>query len=842
MDGSRGAKNVPRPQPNAGKLRPGMRKPDPPPVAPASQAASKPAATPPARPAGAASRGGSLKVDEDDPFGMGTAGAVNAIAASLKPEKGRLHKVICPMCEQAGFVPKSAVGKPVRCANEKCLVPVFVAADPDAQTTERRPTRLTDQAEEARRLAEAARPAKRSPMLMYAVIGGITLAVAAGVVTMLNRTPDTSSLNAPITTVNSGDTIDEEELDRIARAKAEADAAAAIAADPRTAINAIVRKMITTARSTNVRDKAVARRMTADVYLRLNDATAAAQELSQLVTVDRSRSFYRVEPLISVYWRTVDSDKEAAQKALADAIAEVPAFARTGRAAAEAALTLAAALVHENRLADAGQLVASRQLDRSTPANRDLMTGFAALYISGRCRDAALPAPAAMDSLRWADPLFTAVAADLAIHQRWAAAMAWSTASRDPRMVADSLVVVSELAATQKAAADVYSKIEAAAQGLDPVSALRVRAAVAAATRDAARLTACNTTLQETPVPNPIPLPTSTELAQQDVPDRTGAVERAAVAAEVARAAAVINQADIAAAALGRMFQELNAAAPPTRAVRTLTNQLAVDESAYRRRIADEMKVSDQTQFEGMFRNYRRHLEQVATAAELRRLQHLVLLARVVRSGGSAAVQQYLAGSTEAAQDVLLDPLCGLTAAAVRMAGGDVPILLQPDASQFLGQPLYDDAQAALALASSLDQTLAFRNERLADGLRALGDTGTASGLPGLRQALVLEVVEFAATESKSPDNVLTAVLALPNEVWREECLFTIALLATRQQREEAVESWQAAQKLKSLEAISMMYGECRALLERPVPAATEDAKEPSASSASGPPADATAG
>ena len=124
MDGSRGAKNTPRPKAGPVVNRPGARKiPEKPatPAAPVAESATPApeAPKPAARPAGGP-RGSRPVVDEDDPFGVGMSSAASqAIQATAKPEKGRLLKVVCPMCEQVGFVPKNAVGKSVKCANEK---------------------------------------------------------------------------------------------------------------------------------------------------------------------------------------------------------------------------------------------------------------------------------------------------------------------------------------------------------------------------------------------------------------------------------------------------------------------------------------------------------------------------------------------------------------------------------------------------------------------------------------------------------------------------------------------------------------------------------------------------
>ncbi len=62
-----------------------------------------------------------------DPLDVKTTLGRNAIPASKQKTKSRPHKITCPMCETVGYIPQSAAGKEVRCANPKCMVPVFVA-------------------------------------------------------------------------------------------------------------------------------------------------------------------------------------------------------------------------------------------------------------------------------------------------------------------------------------------------------------------------------------------------------------------------------------------------------------------------------------------------------------------------------------------------------------------------------------------------------------------------------------------------------------------------------------------------------------------------------------------
>jgi len=64
----------------------------------------------------------------DDPFAIEQAPtSKKVVLCSRKPMKGRLHRVVCPMCDTQGFIPQAAIGRQVKCANTECLVPIFTA-------------------------------------------------------------------------------------------------------------------------------------------------------------------------------------------------------------------------------------------------------------------------------------------------------------------------------------------------------------------------------------------------------------------------------------------------------------------------------------------------------------------------------------------------------------------------------------------------------------------------------------------------------------------------------------------------------------------------------------------
>lgn len=819
MDGSRGAKNTPKPQAGPVKQRPGAKPVVPPPAPPG--APPKPAA--PARPVGGMS-GPKTKVDEDDPFGIGnTAATQTAIQASTKPDKSRLHKVTCPMCEHVGFVPKSAIGKSVRCANEKCMVPIFKATESGEKSVERRPTRLSDEAAAAKKAAETSAPTKRNPIVIYAIVGGVLLALTAGLLSILNRKPDESHLNQPAPYVVGEDTETEEEID--ARLAAEAEAAAkALAAkpNPKAEATAIVKQMIALARQPNLRDKAWARRMTADLYLQVGESTLAAQELKQLVTVDRSKAFYRIEPHVTQYWKHIAAgEAEQAKSELGLALAEQRGIPNIGRAGTEAALSLASALVVDGKVAEAKALVASRRLDTTITANRDTMASVTWFWIADHSRENVIPVPSATDVMMWSEPLNTAVACDLALHQRWTEAIEWAVASDNPGVIAESLTEIATIAGAAKASPAIVDQIAKAIPAAHPVVAVRVEAALAAATKNKSKLDAAIAAMSQLSAPVPVKTPTTQQITDSYGSERNTELLRATAVADVVRAALLCGEPDKAKAALVQLRAELDSAAPPTREIRVLTLEVANKEDAARQRIASDLRTSSSSQVEKAFKEYRRHLVSEGNQsglfiiAEDRRLRAIQLLSRIIRAGGAGIVQSaFQDESTGWANEVMLDDLTGLLAAATLQSKQTLPEVMQPNSQLAMGRIEAGHGALVARIAPALASAWANRDKNLAGGLKAL-EVGSGTELPGLRQAYVDELVANVARSTEDPGYVLTAIGALQNGVWREDAYLIAGRNFANRNLEAAVKKWAATQRMPALEQITLLYGMAQVIAER---------------------------
>ena len=823
MDGSRGARNTPQPKKNPAMGRPGARSLPQKPAAAPPAASPGSSATPAAasggtdkgsgggdkggsKPAGGSKYGSRLVVDEDDPFGIGRSGAAQVIEAALKPDKGRLQKAVCPMCEQTNFVPKSALGKSVRCANPKCMVPVFTAVDPAEAKTERRPARLADEADAQRRAAEEGVPKKRTPVLMYAVGGAVLLAITGLVVTQLNKKPDDSQFvkGQDLSAIQR----QAEEDAAAAAAKAEAEKAAAVAAavNPAQELEDGIRRMIALARS-DMRDKPLARRMTGDLWLRLGRAQEAATEFNQLVVVDKTRSFYRMQPQLARYWRSrASGDVAAAAEALQLSESEVTQrnFPRTGRAATEAALALATVLMAEGRTADAAGLVASRQMDRSIPANLDQACGTAWLFAAAQCRDVGMAPPSVFDVLLWSDPLHTAVATALAARGQWQAAADWSLLAGNGRPAADSLAAVAERAAVA-GATEAATVVEAAVAKLtDRGLQLRVQAAVAAVRKDTAAADACLSGLRALPEVPALTIPDLPVLIQKELPDRSGAINAVLAAGELLRTAVLMKNPAMISAAAAELRRHAASAAPPTAEARTLIGQIRGDESGIRKRIQTELRENDPGRIGTMYRTAMNRAGSLSQTAEDRRSILVITLSRTAAAGGGSALREALREGADLLAEVQLDEQRGLIAIAA-LAGRDPMAefaIAEPGAAAvpvpaMLAPMLVEFGRAAGAAAAREETKPGDALQWLEQGIEPL---------PTLRAALAVEFVERISSKADAA-TALTAVASLRNGLWREEGFEAAGRVLGSRGMGADIRAWSDTSKISPQEQIALGYG-----------------------------------
>lgn len=419
------------------KAKPGT-KPSPKPAASAKAAPGKPAAVekPAAKPAagkpGAPGRPAGTKPGpaDDFPFEAEVPGAKTAIQAMPNPSKGRSVLVVCPMCETEGYIPPTAVGKDVKCANTQCMVPIFKAPAPKVET------------------APPPAPKKKSNLVM---IGGVTVAVVGvvGVAAvflpgMLTQKPKPAVLSEEDKALLSQSSNPKPPPKTTSPTETKTDVPPADVKTPEKEgatdeLLAAVVKQLNDAALMNPpkqRSKPVCRQLAAEACIRLGDLKAASEHLSQLEIVGSNVPYYRIEPNVALFWLNWETDKANAGKILDAALDDTRKLPKIGRHQMEVAGRLAAALVAAGRVKEAQDLLQSHQ----SAENDGQLAARTQIASDGQL--ARMTKTLAV--LPWTRPQAAAATASLMARKQFAAAKTWSEAQSDDEAKSECFAIWAE--------------------------------------------------------------------------------------------------------------------------------------------------------------------------------------------------------------------------------------------------------------------------------------------------------------------------------------------------------------------------------------------------------------
>ena len=257
--------------------------------------------------------------DPDDPFGVSAPVMSKAVALLPKPAKGKLHRIVCPMCETPGFQSKKAAGREVRCANQDCLVPIFTA-----------PPLEGEEAEEAPRVETTVEEKKSGgPLLLYGGVAVVML-VIGGVAWFMNKPPSTAGLDAPyvppVVAGGGGESVSDPGTETPPGTKTEPEPQTPEPAGPSAEeLRAEAIKLMNTValiRDRNSR-KPYCRRMTAEAQALTGDLSGVDTQLQQLdIVAPASLKFYGVPPLVETGWQHLAAGRTAEMNATIKRIQE----------------------------------------------------------------------------------------------------------------------------------------------------------------------------------------------------------------------------------------------------------------------------------------------------------------------------------------------------------------------------------------------------------------------------------------------------------------------------------------------------------------------------------------
>ena len=779
MDGSSGPDATRKPAPVKTKKTP-VRKPQ--------QGAIEKAA-----PAGA-------KEKEQDPFDIASSPqARRAIACSPKRTKSRPVRVICPMCDTRGYVPRTAIGRQVKCSNSTCMVPLFTAPDPHTTKTPASPGRMSDQvAQQEEQLARPARP--RSPTAMYAILGGVLLLAGLALKFYLDREPDDDKFNNPIG-IPLVETVDED-VEQTSREKTPPTAGETL--DKRVIISRLANQMIQSAQMSLNRDKALCRRLTGDAFLRLGDEERARQEFDQLLVVSRQRKlvsdYYRISPLARNFWKAVAlKDQATADDLYSRMKPDAETIPPSGLLAIEAAVKWGAILVQRQELQQAQELTERLKIDDSVRLQVDrLHRGvWAAITVSAAEAEQQSGSPIAQ--LIWTNPVATAIAVELALQKQWEPAISWAELWNDLPVQSDLFAEISRQAVRSTAPSSVIERVQEAAAHTGPVQR-RVEAVLAESSDDLLQTAVASLPTAEITALSEM-LPLTTVLSNRR-PDLAVDHDNARLFMELARSAAARTKTEIAAAAIIGMYDSLRTTLPPTALVREASLELDQSAASIRERLRNHLGKPDTANISPDFSKYRRGLDWLAAAAEERRLLLIRMLCGVVERDGGKSLNLALEQSKPLAEELKLDPLCQLVAGEAILAGGSVPALTDVTAV-VIPRGQRTKAQQEDALATIWLATVQASRQNYDTTL--LKSFESTLSLPGLQSCLQRRIAESRANQAEL--KILDAAAAMKNVVCRENSLWTAAAWLGRSGQRTEAEEWTRNRRLSATDRVLTMSG-----------------------------------
>lgn len=714
---------------------------------------------------------------DDDPFAIRqNPSAAKAVQCARKPMKGRRQRVVCPMCDTPGYIPKKALDRPVKCANKECMVPVFTAVDPDADAADPAPGRLSDQEAPAPKSAPAAGKA-RNPILMYGIVGGVLLLLTAGLVVYLNQEGINELGPAEITMPDvSEDEPDVNDGSEDTEPKT----------DHRKASLELIAAMIDAARANDNLDKPTSRRLIADCYLRLQMPDKAQAEFDQMnVVAARSRQhveYYPIVPHVSAYWRHLDAaDDAAANDALSNAKALAEEIPVASGYSIEATVALAAAMANSGSVDEATELIARQQRDQTVVTQKDAVSFGAWRAVTAALRAAGERSLPVIEVFAWNEPLMTAAVVELSTHGRWEAATTWAAASDQTETVSDSLAAVAAQMIRADAPAVARTALAEAASAAGPHVALRVQS-VLARDEDADDLWGrARSTFESVATGQQRQLGTIVQVLQAKRPQLDSTFRTATGLADFVAAAAARNEDAATSAGFDKLAAVMLAALPSSAEIRRKAAEIDSDSSTVKAKVAEVLALNDPSAISTRFIAYRKAIDHMLFAAEDRRLHLLRLLCRIVQNGGLDAVQQELKDSESLiAQEVGVDDLKDLLFVAAAETQQDFSAVLEMDSVPQV--PLERISRSDRLMEYDVVPSLvAAMKQYKSDGLGSLNSLRRQAKLPGLRAALVTRTVEAVASKTDSVTSFLNEVLAIQQDLWRNQS-FSLAthILADR--------------------------------------------------------------
>lgn len=391
----------------------------------------------------------------DDPFAVDTSVAHRSLPAASAPSKTRPWRITCPMCDTAGFIPRQAAGREIKCANPKCLVPIFTA--PPAPTP---PSRANDK--------PSRQGSGQGSLLALAIM--LVAGLAGATWWYLRKPPATSRPESPIASSampQFGEvlaaTTDDANTGRSQPPPAIPDntatkvpgATITVKQVRAQAYAAMVAAAQRPERPDDNRSKPFCRRVNAETFASMGSEAETLVELKQLTEVGADLSHLHITPLVALWWSNQGTAQPKRGPRLEDALKRSVNLSSRDTYAVDAAIALGTALVSTGQKPLAAEIIDRLWLENETQRLR--LDQLAARHSAVFSLIASAPDRTFLPSARSPDTL---IIRHLVARGHSATALAWSRRRPQPLIRGDQLAAwaSAEYRATGQAAVSRISK------------------------------------------------------------------------------------------------------------------------------------------------------------------------------------------------------------------------------------------------------------------------------------------------------------------------------------------------------------------------------------------------
>jgi hypothetical protein len=544
----------------------------------------------------------------EDSFIVDSSAAHEVPAATRQRSQTRPYKIRCPMCETVGYVPRSAAGKEIRCANRDCMVPIFTAPKPEKKKEE----------EEA-----PAKPRTARNLIMGLSALGLS---AIAVWFYFKNQPEERPRNpqADQTPIRPAQT------DPVKNEKPAGEqpplVKPLILSEERGP--ALARMASAVNDQNHNRSRVLCERVTGHTAADCGDLQMAAASVERLQHMTSELGFYRVPPLTSIAWQQLKAgDRAAATKTLDQALSAAAELPLVGRFSIESAAWLAAALTAAGREKEVPALV--ERFLASGPTGRLFAAEARATAWNSCDVDLADQERPLVDAASLQLPVVVEITVGMGFP---AEALRLAQSIAEPNLRAECEIVWVESVERAKSlkgtkaltghdeaapAADVLAKLKPADQARchARLGLLRLRDKDQAGAD--AELKSALTSLRVVKPGPEFVLPSLPDIYQLKSSDPRPARQEALALAEIARLQASLGKANDADQSLAAALDYLRASAPSPVAVDAKLTSAQKDRDALRSELKATLKLSEARANPAVLQ-YRRNLDVLAKAAEAR--------------------------------------------------------------------------------------------------------------------------------------------------------------------------------------------------------------------------------